>query len=66
MKMEYLSSLLLNKIEIIEVTEIRMFGTKISKDWVEIRRLACFTKLLSRTENRPLWLFHSSPRKSVL
>lgn len=66
MKMDYLSSVLINKTERIEVREIRMFGTKISKDWVEIRLLACFTKLLSRTQNRPLWLFHSSQRKTVL
>jgi hypothetical protein len=54
MKMDYLSSLLINKIERIDIREIRMFGTKISKDWVEIRRLACFTKLLSKTQKRPL------------
>jgi len=54
MKMDCLSSLLINKIERIEVREIRIFGTKISKDWVEIRRLACFNKLLSKTQNRPL------------
>jgi hypothetical protein len=33
---------------------------------VEIRRLACFTKLLSKTQKRPLWLFTFSQRKSVL
>jgi len=52
--MDYLSSALVNKIEGIEVREIRMFGTKVSKDWVEIRLLAYFTKLLSGTQNRPL------------
>jgi len=66
MKMDYLSSVLINKIERIEVREIRILGTKISKDWVEIRLLARFNKLLSRTQNRPLWLFHSSQQKSVL
>lgn len=52
--MDYLSSFLTNNIEGIEVREIRMFGTKISKDWVEIRLLGCFTKLLSGTQNMPL------------
>jgi hypothetical protein len=52
MKIGYLSSVLINKIERIEVREI-IFRTKISKDWLEIRLLACFTKLLSRTQNRP-------------
>jgi len=52
--MDYLSSSLINKIERIEVREISMFGTKISKDWVEIRLMACFTRSLSRTQSRPL------------
>jgi hypothetical protein len=66
MKMDYLSPVLINKIERIEVREIRISGTKISKDWVEIRLLACLTMLLSTAQNRPLWLIHSSQQKSVL
>jgi hypothetical protein len=35
MKMDYLSYVLINKVERIDVREIIIFGTKISKDWVE-------------------------------
>jgi hypothetical protein len=52
--MDYLSSVLINQIERIEVREIRMFGTKIPKDWLEMRLIVGFTKLLSRNQNSPL------------
>jgi hypothetical protein len=64
MKVDYLSSVCINNVEIIDVW---FWDESIERlPWVEIRLLACFTKLLSGTQNRSLLLLHSLQRKNVL
>jgi hypothetical protein len=64
-KMVYLSSVLVDKIERIDVRKMWKFGIKISKDWEQIRLLTCFTKWLSGNQNWPSRVCHFSERTFV-